>query len=267
MNRTLAAAVLLFTINVAMAAGPACTARSGANTVPLIEVYTSEGCSSCPPAERWLSTDFPAGARDNNAVALAFHVDYWDEHGWRDRYSSRAYTDRQQQVAEANGTSFVFTPQVVLQGRNAGEWTMPGRFAAEVARAHTEPAAADIALSVRSGSDGYVVDATAQLVGYTADKRGNANTRLYVALADSGHDVDVHAGENRGVKLHHDHVVRALSAGATVDAQGRAQISTRIALPADAGTAPTVVAFVQDAGKGTVLQTLALPLAGCNSSP
>jgi hypothetical protein len=197
---------------------------------------------------------------------VAFHVDYWDEDGWRDRYSSRAYTNRQQQVAEANGTGFVFTPQVVLQGRNAGEWAVAGKFNAALAQARAEPAGADIALSVRGGPDGYVVDATTQLVGPVPGRRGNADTRLYVALADSGHDVDVHAGENRGVKLHHDHVVRALSAGAAVDAQGRAQISTHIALPADAGTAPTVVAFVQDADSGTVLQTLALPVAGCNTA-
>jgi hypothetical protein len=267
MNRTLAAALSLFFINAAIAAGPACTAHSGATTVPLVEVYTSEGCSSCPPAEHWLSADFPARPRDNSAVALAFHVDYWDQDGWRDRYSSRAYTDRQQQVAEANGASFVFTPQVVLQGRNAGEWAVPGKFDAELVQARTEPAAADIALTVRGGPDGYAVDATAQLVGHVPGKRINSNTRLYVALADSGHDVDVHAGENRGVKLHHDHVVRALSAGAVVDAQGRAQLSTHIALPADAGTAPTVVAFVQDTEKGTVLQTLALPVTDCSSAP
>jgi hypothetical protein len=262
-NRTLAAALLLSFVNIAMAAAPACTARSGATTMPLVEIYTSEGCSSCPPAERWLSADFPARTRDNSAVALAFHVDYWDQDGWRDRYSSRAYTDRQQQVAAANGAGFVFTPQVVLQGRNAGDWAAPGEFAAALARVRAKPAAADIALSVRNGPEGYAVNATAQLVGHGPGK----SARLYVALADSGHDVDIHAGENRGVKLHHDHVVRALSAGTAVDAQGHAQLSTLIALPADAGTAPTIVAFVQDAEKGTILQSIALPVASCNSVP
>ena len=265
MKRTVAAAFLLSFINAVLAAGPACTAHSGANVVPLVEVYTSEGCSSCPPAERWLSTNFPARPDAGAAVALAFHVDYWDRDGWPDRYSSRAYTDRQQQLAAASGSGFVFTPQVVLQGRNAGQWAAPGGVAGELTRLHAEPAAADIAMSVRSGPDGYAIDASADLNGHPA--RDGAGTKLFVALADSGHDVDVRAGENRGVKLHHDHVVRALSAGAAIDAHGHARLSTLIAPPGDAGTAPTLVAFVQDGVNGTVLQALALPLDGCATTP
>ena len=77
----------------AMACAPraglaACAAQSGARLVPLVELYTSEGCSSCPPADRWLSRRYRGG----DANYLAFHVDYWNDDGWRDRFSSRAYT-------------------------------------------------------------------------------------------------------------------------------------------------------------------------------
>src|SRR3954449_3542256 len=73
----------------------ACRILSGPSKTPLIELYTSEGCDSCPPADRWLSAQFPRVRAPNGAVALAFHVDYWDRLGWTDRFASRAYTERQ----------------------------------------------------------------------------------------------------------------------------------------------------------------------------
>src|SRR6478752_5750713 len=72
-----------------------CRAASGPQVLPLVELYTSEGCDSCPPADRWLAKQFPAAATDARAVALAFHVDYWDRLGWADRFASPAYTERQ----------------------------------------------------------------------------------------------------------------------------------------------------------------------------
>src|SRR5690242_3585 len=74
---------------------PTCSAASGAHALPLVELYTSEGCDSCPPADRWLRRTFPADASAARAAVLAFHVDYWDALGWPDRFASRAYTQRQ----------------------------------------------------------------------------------------------------------------------------------------------------------------------------
>jgi hypothetical protein len=244
------------------AASGVCSAHSDANVVPLVEVYTSEGCSSCVPAEHWVTAGFPARADPATAVVLAFHVDYWNGDGWRDSFSSHDYSDRQQRVAAANRSTFVFTPQVVVQGRNYQDWSA-GTLPADLTRMRAEPAAADIALTVRRTAEGYVVDASAQV----AARSQRAGKELFVALADSGHDVDVRGGENRGVRLHHDHVVRSLSDGVAIDRDGHARLSTRVPLPGDAGTAPTVVAFVQDPDRGTVLQTLALPVAACDSAP
>jgi len=87
-----------------------CRLASAPVTRPLVELYTSEGCNSCPPADRWLAAQFPARAENSAAVALAFHVDYWDRLGWVDRFASNAYTERQHAAMRANGATFVPDP-------------------------------------------------------------------------------------------------------------------------------------------------------------
>src|SRR5438874_9729916 len=123
-----------------------CKAVSGERTTPLVELYTSEGCDSCPPADRWLSSQFPRSGDANRALALAFHVDYWDRLGWNDRFASHAYTERQYAAIQANGKTFVVTPQILLQGHEfpSTDRTMPESALNRVAR---EPAAATIDLT------------------------------------------------------------------------------------------------------------------------
>ncbi len=101
----------------AVAADPACRAVSGAGTLPLVELYTSEGCSSCPPADRWISKSFAPGT-DGRAGVLAFHVDYWDRLGWPDRFARAEWSKRQDSIARASASPTVYTPQVLLQGRD-----------------------------------------------------------------------------------------------------------------------------------------------------
>jgi hypothetical protein len=87
-----------------------CTATSGPARASLLELYTSEGCSSCPPADRWLSQMPPR----RDVVPLAFHVDYWDRLGWKDRFAQAAFSQRQR--ARNRGAGWVYTPQVMLDG-------------------------------------------------------------------------------------------------------------------------------------------------------
>src|ERR1700681_2545943 len=106
---------------VSLAAHAACEAKSPAHAVALVELYTSEGCDSCPPADRWLSQI--DDARDaHRVVALALHVDYWDRLGWKDRFASATYTERQREQTRRQGAAFVYTPQVLLDGRDFQEW-------------------------------------------------------------------------------------------------------------------------------------------------
>src|SRR3569832_1871687 len=106
--------VLLFccVLAIPVADAATCNAVSGASRNSLLELYTSEGCSSCPPADRWLS-HLPD---DAGVVPLAFHVDYWDRLGWRDPFAQAAFSQRQR--ARNNGTGWVYTPQVMLDGKD-----------------------------------------------------------------------------------------------------------------------------------------------------
>jgi hypothetical protein len=101
--------------------GAECRAASPNHTVALIELYTSEGCDSCPPADRWLSA-LDLGPPATRAVALAFHVDYWDRLGWRDRFGSATFTERQYEQMGRRHAAFVYTPQVLLQGAEFSRW-------------------------------------------------------------------------------------------------------------------------------------------------
>ena len=95
-----------------------CTARSSAVAPTVVELYTSEGCSSCPPADRWLST--LKGRPD--VLALAFHVTYWDRLGWPDRFARPEYTQRQYSLAQRAALSNVYTPQVLVNGQDWRRW-------------------------------------------------------------------------------------------------------------------------------------------------
>ena len=236
------------------AAEKACKAVSGERTTPLVELYTSEGCDSCPPADRWLSSQFPRGGDANRALALAFHVDYWDRLGWTDRFASHAYTERQYAAMQANGKTFVVTPQILLQGHEfpASRRTMPQPALDRIAR---EPAVATIELTATS--DGKEVAATA--VSRVVDSAARAKTNVSIAYVDSGLVSDVKAGENKGVRMTHDHVVRALKSAPA----GDASFSTRFTVPAEPGVSPALVAFVQNTSTGDVLQAVALPLTDC----
>ena len=184
-----------------------CAARSGTTRVPVIELYTSEGCSSCPPADKWLSSlktlgggkavaNSAANGAGNGLVVQAFHVGYWDYIGWVDRFASPAYTTRQRQQAARGGQSTIYTPQAVLDGRDWRDWHGPrGRLPAS-----NEPAGADI--SLRQVADD-LFEAT------VTPAAGAASTwSAYWTLTEHGHSSKVKSGENAGEFLQHDFVVR-----------------------------------------------------------
>jgi hypothetical protein len=189
-----AAAFITSAASSAFAADATCSARSTATATRVVELYTSEGCNSCPQADRWLSQLAPALEAGTDAVALAFHVDYWDRLGWKDRFASPAYTARQSHQQASNGAKFSYTPQVVLDGKDQKDWIntrLPLKAAA--------PAQAQISLT-REGN---------QFNANVAPVAGGP-TRLaaYWAVTELNHITSVKAGENEGVTLKHDFVVR-----------------------------------------------------------
>ena len=184
---------------VAMPVWPKCVAESGPGTAALVELYTSEGCSSCLPAERWLSTlsSRPPGS----VVPLALHVDYWDYIGWKDPYAKREFSLRQRKLTQLQRMAFVYTPQVMLQGRDFRGWG--GRaFDEALARINAQPAKAQLRLEVLGATPGGLeVQASGDLVHASAD------AALYLAAYRSKLESRVTAGENRGRLLAHDYVV------------------------------------------------------------
>ena len=257
-RKSLSAALMSGLLSIGTVRAATCEAHSAATRSQLIELYTSEGCSSCPPADKWLSALVPKVLAADEVVPLAFHVDYWDRLGWRDRFADPAYTARQYAGAKISGSGFVFTPQVVLAGRNFGGWGNNSSFQKSVLSGRAIAPDADIALIQRHVAAGKVeFEAKAQLrQGVSAHE-----VRLYVALFQNGLVSNVGKGENSGSRLHHDYVVRSLLNSKSIDASGKIKFRERFTLPDDAQLKEMGVAvFAQDVKTGTVLQAMAAPL-------
>jgi hypothetical protein len=174
----------------AVAGAVTCTAHSTATPPRVVELYTSEGCSSCPPADRWLST--LKGRAD--VIALGFHVHYWDRLGWPDRFASEAYTRRQYEWSARQGSRGVYTPQVLVDGEDWRGWP-------RLPDAQAMPSAPPT-LTLARAADGAVL-ARVEPVASSSKRLGG-----YWAVVEHGHASRVRAGENAGETLRHDHVVR-----------------------------------------------------------
>jgi hypothetical protein len=237
----------------AFAAGD-CRAASGPIRGTLVELYTSEGCSSCPPAERWLARLPAAAIASGRLVPVAFHVSYWDRLGWRDPYARPAFTERQRAQQALDRAAYVYTPQVVADGRDRRDWHRTG-FAGELT-SDRGPPLADLSIRLASDADGVTAVADATLrPGAPRD-----GIELFVAIVESGLVSKVTAGENRGETLSHAHVARAWSGGVPI-AQASGRGTATASLRPTPGATPGAVAFVQARASGRVLQAMALP--GC----
>jgi hypothetical protein len=237
MRVMIASACAAFTSAAALAApGAMCQAKSASTITPVVELYTSEGCSSCPPADQWLST-LKDDAAQGKLVAQAFHVAYWDYIGWVDRFANPVYTERQRQIAAWNHESTIYTPQVV---RNGQDW----RSAKVIGAA--EPARATIELQ-RTGDDAFAATVT--------PAAGVSTWGAYWTVTENAHSSKVKAGENAGEFLKHDFVVRQyVPAG---DYRGASSLTLRtIKGQADHPRRVNLVVF--DPKNGRTLQALSL---------
>lgn len=231
-----------------------CTATSGERTTALVELYTSEGCSSCPPADRWLSTLGARGYAPARVVPISLHVDYWDYIGWKDPYAKREFSLRQRKLTQLQRLALVFTPQVMLQGRDFRGWGT-GAFDEAVARINARPAGAAIALSIRE-ADGFDVHARAEVL----DAGQVREAALYLAAYQNRLVSRVDAGENRGKVRAHDYVVLEWQGPFAFRPDARADVRSVLPLLPRASAAESgVVAFVQNRSSGAVLQALMLP--------
>ncbi|HWB91573.1 MAG TPA: DUF1223 domain-containing protein [Puia sp.] len=213
------------------------------NGFAVVELFTSEGCSSCPPADA-LVARVQQEDKDLPVYILAFHVDYWDRLGWKDVYSDAAYTDRQKRYANWLKLSTIYTPEIVVNGRN--EFVGSNEAALRDA----------IGNSLKEAAGSRVNLTQARLTGGRLQWRAQAETKegavdLVVAVVEHHATSQVKAGENHGRTLSHVQIVRALQT-ARPDAKGDAEGNLR--WPQALGAADAeIVAFLQDRDSGKIL--------------
>jgi hypothetical protein len=232
-----------------------CEAKSGDSTVALLELYTSEGCSSCPPADKFVSELPRSGFQSDRVVPLAFHVDYWNYLGWTDPFSQSDFTRRQRDFARLTNAATVYTPELVLGGSEYRRW-WGGSFERAVRQVNRTAPRADIALKLDRDTTTLRVDGRASVRDKSSDRR---SAHLYVALFQNNLSNKIDAGENSGHTLNHSFVVRRLYGPFAFDAAGTARFNRALTLdaqwkPADLG----IAAFVQESRGTKILQALAL---------
>ncbi len=252
-------ALFLF-VSVAMfacASGDGARAIATGRTGVLVELFTSEGCSSCPAADRLLQTlEDSQPIPDADVIALGHHVDYWDALGWRDRFSSAAATNRQQTYARVLSVDAVYTPQMVVDGR--AEFVGSDLAAARrtIAAAATAPHA-EIGLTLEPAPNGHVAAAIA-VAAIPKLSRGD-RADLMLAVTESQLKSEVKGGENRGRVLAHAPVVRQLTVVADVAGDGVKHADVAVGQGWDRQHL-TVVAFVQERFSRRVLGAASAPL-------
>ncbi len=171
--------------------------QSGATQTALLELYTSEGCSSCPLAERWLTSLKESLRLWKEIVPVAFHVDYWDRLGWRDRWASPEFSDRQRAYAALWGSPSIYTPAFVLDGKEWLDWP----------HSKDGPRSSGAGTGVLKVSS---VDWAHWQVSFAPAGHSGGRYEAHGALLASDLTSDVKAGENQGRRLNHDFVVTAL---------------------------------------------------------
>jgi hypothetical protein len=251
----LAAALLVAT---AVAEAADCRVATGKQTNVLVELFTSEGCNSCPPADRWLSALGRRTAGEGRIVPLAWHVDYWDYIGWKDRFAQAAFSDRQHRLAQVRHDRFVYTPQVLVQGRDFRSWSRGG-FDTLAAGIQGLPARARIELAIVGQSDSEIeVEVSAKLLDSVV-RKNPAAYGLFLAAYANGLSTEVAAGENAGRRLGHDHVAFGWRGPIAFGPEGVLRQRQRLALPQASPGASGVAAFVQSAHTAEVVQALMRP--------
>ncbi len=161
----------------------------------VVELYTSQGCSSCPPADNLLGQI----AERDNIIALALHVDYWDYIGWKDDFANPAHTTRQRAYARAKGSKMIYTPQMVIQGETHVVGTKP----MAVADAINSYVRGSAPVSVDLERNGNTVSIQARKLRGTP-----ANVVVHLVTFTPKASREIRAGENRGRTLTYHNIVR-----------------------------------------------------------
>jgi len=216
--------------------------ESGERKVALLELYTSEGCSSCPPADRWFSTLNGDPRLWREVVPVAFHVDYWDYIGWKDRFASPLYGERQRQLAREGSVRTVYTPGLVVNGE---EWR--GWFSRPQLRVEPGP---------RVGRLRLEVEGERVRLDFLPAIGGLATLDAHVALLGFDIETEVEAGENDGRRLQHDFVVLGYHRAAMRREDEGYRVALALPTPVAASTRRALAAWINVAGSLRPLQAV-----------
>ncbi|ACU61080.1 DUF1223 domain-containing protein [Chitinophaga pinensis] len=206
----------------------------------VVELFTSEGCSSCPPADELMGR-IEKGNKNESIYILTYHVDYWDRQGWKDKFSDHAFSQRQESYANWLNLSSVYTPQLVVNGANEYIGSDEHSVIGGIADALDQTPATT--LTLHSVKDGGKLTISHE---ETAIKK---NTKLVLALVQKEGESNVRAGENAGRKLSHVQIVRALK---EVPAGDKKDVT--LDLPADFSTQGwELIGFLQNSNNGHII--------------
>ena len=219
---------------------PSAPAAEGKGVV-LIELFTSEGCSSCPPADKLLE-ELAADAKKNGSAVhcLSFHVDYWNRLGWKDPFSDPAFTQRQEAYAKSLRLRGLYTPQMIVNGSD--EFVGSDRSLAAKSIKAALSGKTSITLDLKASADGKNIAVAYKL------KEAPEGAVLCVAWVEAEATSHPDRGENQGEKLHHINIVRDLQ---TIEL--KAPFEGKVSLKRMDVKTGRVIAFVQEAKTGRVL--------------
>lgn len=241
-----------------------CWGNSGDRLVPLVELYTAEGCNECPAADRWLSelSKQPESVRPS---LLALHVDYWDEIGWPDKFADPLHGKRQEARVMLAGKRVVYTPQVMVGRDTQVDWQNPRRLSSRLQSSQAGSPLMDLTLQAdrRPGNTLQVrFSGTLREDEHGQLKPAQLQPLLWLALYQDGLSSAVTAGENKGMTLRHDRVVRSLK-GPWRMQESRFEGEVGVSLPQAEADQLGLVLFAESSSTGAGLQSLELPLSSC----
>jgi len=225
--------------------------KSSAPSFALVELFTSEGCSSSPPADDLLAeivAEFRA--RNQPVFALAFHVDYWNSLGWEDPFSTSAYSERQRRYAQVSDSRLVYTPQMIVNGKQEFVGSSRAKAYRSIKSALAQPAQITLTLGKSKTSHDRFLALDYEVSQALTD------AVLHIALVEQGIVQQVPRGENAGRTLRHENVVRVLktvSLNKTLQGQVLLPIPSSIVLENS-----SVIGYVQDSTTMRVLAAATL---------
>jgi hypothetical protein len=235
------------------AAGPA------TNLPVLVELFTSEGCEDCPPADKVLEQLIAAPPAGVEIVGLGEHVDYWDQLGWKDRFSSHALTARQGVYAARFANDSIYTPQMVVDGRSEFVGSDASAARRAIAKAVAQPHGV-IGITPRDDRDPKKVALQITIADLPKISRGD-QADIVVAITEDGLRTDVKRGENRGRTLAHAAVARYLATIGEATAEGPSSAAADITLAPDwQRDRLKAIAFVQERKSRQVLAAASAPI-------